>query len=150
MKPIRLTDSNEDIYLADVVRFSVKKDLVLLSVPGFTGPSLEIWNPQWDGEPPIGMELIAMGYPAYYATEFSWEQGFLKDIATVKGIEMLVSEESSYSGESGGPVVSTANGKVMGIVEAGVEQIAWLAMLDHSHVSISLFISANEINSFLR
>ena len=62
---------------------------------------------------------------------------------------MILSEESSYAGESGGPVISTVDGRVIGMVDAGMELIEWLRIPMHSHISLSLFVSATEIRAFL-
>jgi len=122
-----------------------EKDLVLLSVYGFKGPALHLW----DGNIPYGMELVVLGYPGYYDVNFLWEHGYVKDIVEFDGIEMILSEESSYAGESGGPVISTVDGRVIGMVDAGMELIEWLRIPMHSHISLSLFVSATEIRAFL-
>jgi len=145
MKEIRMIDYREFNYFPVVKAYDFEKDLVLLSVYGFKGPALHLW----DGNIPYGMELVVLGYPGYYDVNFLWEHGYVKDIVEFDGIEMILSEESSYAGESGGPVISTVDGRVIGMVDAGMELIEWLRMPMHSHISLSLFVSATEIRAFL-
>jgi hypothetical protein len=146
MKEIRLIDHRNFHYFPKVEKFDEDKDIVLLSTYGFKGPSLGL---RGYGSYPKGMEIVAMGHPGYYGRDFQWEQGFVKDTIMYGDTQMIVSEEASYSGESGGPVVSTASGEVVGMVVAGVEMIQWYDFPMHSHVSLSLFVSSNEIRNFL-
>jgi hypothetical protein len=149
MDEVRMVNERNFQYFPKVAKFNKAKDLVLLLAPDFKGPALSLWDGGWDGHIPRGMELVALGYPGYYGLDFIFEHGFIKDIVNFEGVEMVVSEEASYSGESGGPVLSTANGKVIGMVDAGIELINWRRFPMHEHVSISLFVSAMEIRAFL-
>lgn len=146
---VRMIDEHNFQYFPKIAKYSQKMDLVLLVAPDFKGPALSLWDNVWDGELPLGMEMVSMGYPGYYDLSFQFEHGYIKDMIDFEGVEMVVSEESSYSGESGGPAISTANGKVIGMVDAGVEQIQWYRFPTHIHVSLSLFVSAREIRAFL-
>jgi hypothetical protein len=94
--------------------------------------------------------MITLGHPGYANTRFSWEHSFVKEVIQFYGIEMVISEEAAYSGQSGGAALSVANGKVLGMVDAGMEIVAWQQPPVHTHVSISMFVSANEILAFLR
>lgn len=142
---VRMIDERNFQYFPKVVKYSVEKDLVLLLSPDFKGRALELF----DGSVPLGMEVISMGYPGYYDLNFQFEHGYVKDVFEYEGVEMVVSEESAYSGESGGPAISTVNGKVIGMVDAGAELIQWYRFPTHLHVSLSLFVSAREIKAFL-
>lgn len=149
MKEIRMIDQYNFQYFPKVAKYNQEKDLVLLSAPDFKGPALQLWDSFFDGKITPGMEMVTFGFPGYYWLGFQFEPCYVKDVTTFQGVEVVVSEEGSYSGESGGPTVSAVNGKVIGMVDAGIERIQWYESTSHSHVSISLFVSANEIRAFL-
>jgi hypothetical protein len=144
-----MIDARNYHYFPKVEKYSLEKDLVLLSVYDFRGPALELWDNAWDGQIPMGMEMIALGYPGYYDIEFQWEHGYVKDVILFRGVEMVVSMDASHPGQSGGPAISSANGKVIGMVDAGIEVITWRKPPMHTHVSLSVFVSAREIRAFL-
>lgn len=147
--PIELLDSKGKKHWPALVRLDAKSDLALLHAASFNGKALALWDNFWDGGLQPGMELVSVGYPGYYDADLQFEQGYVKDVVLYDGTEMIVSEETAYSGESGGPVISTSNGKVIGVVHATVERIAWATFPKHTHVSLSLFISITEVRKFL-
>lgn len=150
MEEVRMIDARNFHYFPKVQKYSAAQDLVLLSVYEFNGPALELWDNNWDGEIPMGMEMVALGYPGYYDIEFQWEHGYVKDVVLFRGVEMVVSMDASHPGQSGGPAISTSNGKVLGMVDAGIEVITWRKPPMHTHVSLSVFVSAREIRVFLK
>jgi len=133
-----------------ILKYNIEHDLVLMEIKGFHGESLSMWNPTFDGEPQPGSEIIALGYPGYFATQFSFEKGLLKAIGRIPtgfGSDgpFIISMGTLFPGYSGGPTVAASNGKVIGLNHAG----AVIATFRGINVNLSLAISYDTILRFL-
>jgi hypothetical protein len=139
-------------YLAKPVVIDEKLDLATLrTTKHFTGGTLELWS---------STELVACGYPGYYNTDFTFEVGWLKDFATVKQVRMIVSSDLGYPGESGGPVIETQSGRVIGVNDLMSERIAKLGepeindetgitFQNHQHNTVSFSVGLPELKLVL-
>lgn len=134
----------------EIIKFNIENDLVFMKVNRFHGSSLQIWNPVIDGEPKVGSEIVALGYPGYFGRKFTYEQGLIKQIGRLEtglGADgpFIMSKSTLYPGYSGGPTLASSNGKVIGLNHAGANIPAFAGVV----ISLSLAISYETINRFL-
>jgi hypothetical protein len=148
----KIIDSHGHEYTSfKILKYNFEHDLVLMSVPKFDGRGLAIWNPVFDGEPEVGSQIIALGYPGYFATKFTFETGLLKAIDRIQtglGADgpFIISKGTLFPGYSGGPTLSMDNGKVIGLNHAGATIPVFRG---RDVVSLSLAISYDTIRRFL-
>ena len=151
---IKLVDTNDQTHFAKIIMIDLRRDMMLLVTHDFTGPALEIWNPLSDGKPSRGMKLMSAGFPSYYFTEYTFDFGYLKDMAYHHGdnLQTILSKDISFRGDSGGPVISLRNGKVIGMTDAVLERIDRFDEKDqtHQHASLSILIGYSEISALIK
>lgn len=126
-----------------------QRDLAMLSIEVSDFEHLSLWDPFFDGKIPLGTEIISIGFPGYYSARIQFEVGHIHSIAKMDGVTVLISKNTAFPGESGGPVVATVNGKVVGVVHAYREVIRGDSSDKHYHIHLSYFIAYNEILNFL-
>lgn len=148
---ILLTDEHNFKYNPKLVGYDSHRDLILLHLDRYSGEKLELWDSFWDGKMPLGMDLIGLGFPGYFGLDFTFDPGQLKGVVQDdSGLHYILSRELSMPGYSGGPILSMHNGKVVGITHVMVDQTHYFDEAHHVHAWISLAISVEELQNWLR
>ena len=145
-------DSYLEKYLqVEAIEINHDKDLAILNISNFVMPALLLWDPELDGRLRIGSSAIAMGFPGYYDMQFTFETGYVKDIVTdATGLTIIKGRDLVYPGESGGPLISLKNGKVIGVGHTVYSlMLMGINKPAHKHYDIGTFVSVAELNSIL-
>ncbi len=135
-------------YPAALINRDSEKDIAILEVAGFEGPALKLWG-AGDGPVRLGSEILTLGYPGYYDTSFIFEHSWIQGRTVLGDTDVFIAKEAAYKGQSGGPIISVANGKVLGLVRSCVERIMELETGAHVHNSMGIFISYEELRRFV-
>ncbi len=144
-----VTDSAGGRHRVALIRRNIEKDMALFVAENWVGQSLQLWNPQLDGDLKLGSETLTLGFPGYYDTDFIFEWSRLQDKINLRGTRVLVVKEGAYKGQSGGPLLSVSTGKVIGLVRSGIETVMDLETGTHVHNSLGVFVSYEELRAFL-
>ena len=112
---------------ANLLAINSKTDVAILFARGFGGVYFELWDEAIDGEIPQGLPIMSLGYPGYYQSRFTFEVSYVKSLILVGGEQQIMAKDLIYPGESGGPVVSLTNGKVIGLSSAILAQTNMLS-----------------------
>lgn len=141
-QPIYLRFEDGSAQAVGIKTVDIKNDVAILDTIKPTKiPALKMW----DGNDPLvsGQHLLAVGFPAYLETKFSFEIGYLINLHydTQFKRDFITSKNLAASGESGGPVVDINTGRVVGMTDKGAE---YMSMMDkdglHSHNSYALIV----------
>jgi len=147
---LNLTDQNERTYTPKIVAYDLRRDLALLSVSWYSGPKLELWDEKTDGKLPLGMEIMGLGFPGYFDTEFTFDFGQVRgEIVGPDKVKYVLSRDLSTAGYSGGPIVSMHNGKVIAITHAAFDRTHFYDGRQHVEAWITLAISVTELENWL-
>ena len=145
-----------EIILTDGRKFSHRlllldrqRDLALLKIEVSDFDSLQIWDPFFNGQIPVGSEVVSVGFPGYYNAKMQFEIGHIHGLARMDGVDVLVSKNTAFPGESGGPAIATSNGRVVGVIHAYREIIRENTAGNHYHMHLSYFIAYTEMVAFL-
>jgi len=142
-------DQNGTKFVPTLLNADFDRDLAILYVKNYDGKKLELWNTKHDGDIPLGMEIVGLGFPGYLWTSFSFETGYYKGQLVEDSIKYMLSKDLTYRGYSGGPIVSRKNGKVIGISHVIFDRIT---VFDdgHQHAWISQAVSVSELEDMLQ
>ena len=141
-----LEDQEQDSHIAEPVVIDVEKDIAtVIMLNGFGGPALKISQ----ADPQRGQQIVTVGYPAYYGLSLLFEVDYVKDLVLMDGVATIIAGKFAYSGYSGGPVLLTSTGEVVGVLMGANEQIRKLPEDIHQHESLSFIIGAPEIQDVL-
>lgn len=144
-KELVLTDHRNFRYYPKLLAVDFKRDLMLLQAPGYTGKVLELW----EGEIPVGTEIITEGYPGMNDLEFYWNRDLVRYVTNKGGVELVAAGDSIYFGASGGCAVDAKTGMVIGMNDMLSDRTTWMEFPFHKHGVQSYFISSNEIIKFV-
>lgn len=96
---------------AAVVRVDARRDLALLRSPGACKAWLPLAN---EGEAAAGADLVAVGMPK--GLSWSLSRGIVSAVRHTDGYTVIQTDAPINAGNSGGPLVSTTTGHVLGVV----------------------------------
>jgi S1-C subfamily serine protease len=143
---LTIKDYQDNEYDAQVLYSHANQDVAILITDEEPGVSFEVLT-KLDPEPEVGQEVMTMGHPGYYLTDFMFEVGYINGTKKIGDSLALVSKDISFPGESGGPVVSLASGKVIGMA------VAMLVPTEdnciHQHNTISIIVPWDVIQNAL-
>lgn len=94
------------------------------------------------------MQIVGLGYPAYFWLNFTFEIAYYKGSMIEGGVQLILAKDLSYQGYSGGPVVSATNGKVIGISHVMLDRITNFED-GHQHAWVGMPVSVYELESML-
>lgn len=134
-------------FTTSVIINDKNRDIAVLDTE-FTGPSLEFAD-----IPPIGEQLMVIGFPHFLPKNLTFEVGYLKAYEFQDDTVFLISTEMAYKGYSGGPLLDE-QGKVIGIAHKVIPiQITYseedFDSKTHSHKEISKFVSIRTIKELI-
>lgn len=150
LKELSLNTESGDKYKVMLYADKPDKDLVLLRVAELSSQdTVGIWDEKRDGALPEASQLIAMGFPGYFETQFTFEVGYFKGIMSVRGMECLISKDIGSPGYSG-PIFDVVSGKLVAIESGGTN--AGKEIDKHNGVQdewITIATSYKELDSWL-
>lgn len=89
-------------------------DLAILSIPPKSIPATAIEAQlACDGEPVAGISVMAYGHP--WGLSYTASRGIVSGMAWIYPSQMIQTDAAVNSGNSGGPLISLADGRVIGI-----------------------------------
>jgi S1-C subfamily serine protease len=145
---VTVIDDRGERHRAALINRDSKRDIAILAVDDFHGPALKLWGPS-DGAVKMGSETLTLGFPGYYGTDFIFEHSRVQDQLVLRDTRVFIAKEAAYKGQSGGPVISVANGKVLGLVRSCAEKVMDLETGAHVHNSLGIFVSYEELRRFI-
>lgn len=145
---LTLQDADRILHMANIVYIDPEHDVAIIK--SYKLPTaMTIWS-ESDGKMIPGKQIITMGHPGYYMTEFTFEVGYFVNMMDIEGNVYIMSKNLTYPGESGGPVLMVDNGKVIGIAIALSEKVR---ILDddglHQHNTLSIILPWDKVAAAL-
>lgn len=92
-----------------VIATDPERDLALIQIPGTGYPAL----PLLQHEPAIGDEVIAIGTPE--GVPWSVSKGIVSGLRSARAARLVQTDAAISPGSSGGPLIETGSGRVVGI-----------------------------------
>lgn len=114
---LTVIDSNQDEFEAELIRFSIEKDLALIKVDKKIDFSYAI---QDIATYELGQEIYAIGTPRSIELGQSLTKGIISGTRENDGDFFLQIDASVNPGNSGGPLVNS-NGQLIGVINAKVK-----------------------------
>ncbi|MEJ2380656.1 MAG: trypsin-like peptidase domain-containing protein [Gammaproteobacteria bacterium] len=112
---VKLPDGKE--YTPTVIYRDDWADLALLQVPLKHAPHLQI-DPKFSAYQ-VGDEVIAIGSPLAVGLEDSVSKGIISSLRDMDGTPVIQTDAALNPGNSGGPLIHLASGKVIGVNSMG-------------------------------
>lgn len=146
-----IIDEDQVKYKAKIIKYDEARDLALIEAVGvFRAKAFEFWNEDTDGKVLLGSPILSMGYPGYYLGSFIFESSYFVGEGKIDGnIDCVICKNCVYQGESGGPMISLVNGKVIGVIDSNSERITHFDSERHQHNTLGLAVSYKEVKQFL-
>lgn len=111
---VRVNFRNGDPIAATKLHVDALVDLAVLSIPPASIPAAAIEAKIDCGtEVVLGNAVIAFGHP--WNLDFTATRGIISSIRSMRGIEKLQTDAALNAGNSGGPLISEATGRVVGV-----------------------------------
>lgn len=146
-KNITMNSYSKNELYPEAISVDHDKDLAILYSADFPETALALWDTNTDGPVRLGSPVAALGYPGYYDMHFTFEIGYVKDIVIDHtGLLVIKGRNMIYPGESGGPLISLKNGKVIGVGHTvyGL-MLEGITKSAHKHYDIGIFVSTDEL-----
>ncbi|MEN8131024.1 MAG: trypsin-like peptidase domain-containing protein [Pseudomonadota bacterium] len=93
-------------------------DVAIIKVPALDSSRLENARLECGDIPPVGLAVGAFGHP--WGLSYTGTRGIVSGVTSKFGAQMLQTDAAINGGNSGGPLISLKNGKIVGINTARI------------------------------
>lgn len=118
-------DDIAEVYQAEVVAQNNELDLAICKIDGYNGQYVELDLGRRKAD--LGEEIALYGFPFgqqmnddVMELNISFTRGYISSYQTIKGRACALLDISAKAGNSGSPVVSFENGKVIGFLSGSI------------------------------
>lgn len=146
---LTIQDSESELHVARLIYVDPENDVAIMQSDELK-TRMEVWTED-DGKLLPGKQIMTMGHPGYYMTDFIFEVGYIANVRMINGKPFIISKNVAYPGESGGPVVMVENGKVIGIAIALSERIMALDKNGtHLHNTLTIILPWDKVEAAIK